>query len=172
MQRPQIPSKIELQAAMRHLQRLHRRWCRSRRADHLYAYLSRVYRLFRRWQKGEVASRAAKRLAALSGIATSRRRHPLRAIIDVTSGADRKTKSRWTRALRYYAWFKRKHSKTGGLVQCLRANGGVAGVAQKWADTHAVMRTLPGFVRVGGENRVPKIPFLVHVDLVDEYRIW
>jgi hypothetical protein len=57
-------------------------------------------------------------------------------------------------------------------VQCLKANGGVAGAAQKWADTHAVMRTPPGFVRVGGENRVPKIPFCIHVDLLDKYGTW
>jgi hypothetical protein len=96
----------------------------------------------------------------------------MRAIIDATAGADRKTKSRWTRALRYYAWLKRTRSGAGGLVHCLKTNGGVAGAAQKWADTHAVMRTPPGFVRVGGENRVPLIPFLVHVDLADDYRAW
>jgi hypothetical protein len=172
MKRTQIPSKIELQAAARKLQRMHRRWRRSHQTGDLYSYLSGVYRLFRRWQNDDVAARAARRLLVLSGIAASRRRHPLRAIIDVSSGVDRKMKSRWTRALRYYVCLKRKHSGIGGLMQCLRANGGVAGAAQKWADAHAVMRTPPGFVRVGGENRVPKIPFFIHVDLIDECRAW
>ena len=116
--------------------------------------------------------RGGRRLLVLSGIAVSRRRHPLRAIIDATSDADRKTKSRFTRAVHYFAWFKRKNGGARGLVHFMKTNGGVAGAAQKWADTHAVMRTPPGFVRVEGENRVPKIPFLVHVDLVDEYRNW
>ena len=68
MLRPRILSTIELQAAVRQLQRLHRRWRRSHHADDLYVYLSRVYRLFGCWQKEDVAERAARRILAMSGI--------------------------------------------------------------------------------------------------------
>lgn len=93
----------------------------------------------------------------------------MRAIIDATSNADRKTKSRWTRALRY-AWSERRRCKT--FKKCLRCNGGIAGCAQKWADMRAAVRTPNGFVRLGGEDRVPRIPFFVDIRFFDESGSW
>jgi hypothetical protein len=169
MQETQIPSKYELQADARQLRGRHQRWRQSHRPEHLYAYLLSVYRLFRRWQNADVADRAARQLLTSTGISTNRRRHPLRAIIDVTSDADRRTKSRWTRALRY-AWRERRRCR--GLKQCLEANGGVAGCARSWAELRAARRTPPGFVRVGGEGRFPEVPFFVDVRLLDEHGRW
>jgi hypothetical protein len=51
-------------------------------------------------------------------------------IIDATSTADIKTRSRWTRALKY-AWHQRKASKD--LRTFLRENGGPAGCADQFA---------------------------------------
>jgi integrase len=45
-------------------------------------------------------------------------------------------------------------------IQHTVPNGGAAGCTSKWADLRAEGRTPPGFVRVGGENRVPKVLFL------------
>jgi hypothetical protein len=53
-----------------------------------------------------------------------------RLIIDATSTADIKTKSRWTRALRY-AW--RERSAWTDLEAFLRKNGGPAGCATQFA---------------------------------------
>jgi hypothetical protein len=168
MEETQIPSKCELQADAARLRRRHHRWRRSSRSQDLYAYLLSVYRLFGRWRKQDIEEQAARRLMALSGIAARRRRHPMRAIFDATSDADRKIKSRWVRALRY-AWSERRRCR--GLKQCLEANGGVAGCAGRWAELRAATQTPPGFVRLGGEC-FPKVPFLVDVRLLDEHGRW
>ena len=108
-------------------------------------------------------------LAKLAGLKHQPNRHPLRILVDVASSADRKSKSRWTQALRF-AWRERSNWKDP--TECLRANGGVAGCAQKFADLQAEMRTPPGLVRLGGEDRFPKIPFFVGVELLDRYGDW
>jgi hypothetical protein len=127
-----------------------------------------VYRLFRRWRKQDFEEQAARRVLALTGIAARRRRHTMRAIIDATSDADRKTKSRWVRALRY-AWSERRCYRR--LRQCLEANGGIAGCARNWAERRAATKTPPGFVRLGGEW-APKVPFFVDTRLLDEHGRW
>ena len=100
------------------------------------------------------------RIAKLTGLDDRDARHPIRTIIDSTSKADRRSKSRSTQALRY-AW--RKREKWPDLKSCLRANGGIAGCAGKWADLHAHKRTPKGYVRLGGES-FPKVPFLIAMD--------
>jgi hypothetical protein len=83
----------------------------------------------------------------------------IRTIIEATtSSTDQKSKSRWTQAL-LFAW--RERSKWKSLDQCLRANDGVAGCARKLANLQAETKTPAGFMRLGGENRVPRIPLLV-----------
>jgi len=52
--------------------------------------------------------------------------NPIRIIIDETCDADRKTKSKWTQALRY-AW--RYRSKWEKLADFFRRRGGIAGCA-------------------------------------------
>ena len=131
----------------------------------LYRFLQSVWNLYVQCKQAGVARTATNRISKLSGLRHQPDRHPIRIVIDATSTADRKSKSRWTQALRY-AW--RERSKWGGLEQCLRANGGVAGCAQKFADLQVAMRTPPGCVRVGGEDRVPLIPLFVGVELLDK----
>jgi hypothetical protein len=53
--------------------------------------------------------------------------HQIRIIINATSGADSKTKSRWTRALQY-AWHERRH--WDNFVEFLQEQGGPAGCAE------------------------------------------
>ena len=168
MRTSRIPPKHELNADAAGLRHRHHRWRRSRRSKDLYAYLLSVYQLWQQWREADATEQAARRLLALAEIPASQRRHPLRAIIDSTSDADRKTKSRWTRALRF-AWSERRRCR--GLKKCLEANGGVAGCARRWAELRAVTRAPPGFVRLGGE-RAPKVPFFVDVRLLDERGRW
>jgi hypothetical protein len=113
-----------------------------------------------------VRGRAVARLTKLANLQDRIGRHPIRTLIDATSKADRRSKSRWTQALRY-AW--RERGKWSSLTRCLNANGGIAGCASKWADLQAANRTPPGYVRIGGECE-PKVPLLVSADLVDQYR--
>src|SRR6266566_1615469 len=75
-------------------------------------------------------STQAIRIAKLFGLRNQKRTHPIRVIIDATSTADLKTRSRWTRALRY-AWHERKTWTK--LTSLLRENGGPAGCAKQFA---------------------------------------
>ena len=155
-----------LQAAIAMLTKLDRRWRNSGKKRALYRYLTAVFNLYAAWKHAGEARSVANRVARLAGWRMQRNRHPIRTIIDATSTADRKSKSRWTQALRF-TW--RERSKWKDLTECLRANQGIAGCAQKFADMRAETRTPPGYVRVGGEDRVPKIPFFVGVELLDRY---
>lgn len=119
-----------LQAAITMLTKLARRWRKSGKKRALYRYLQSVFNLYAAWKRAGIAQAAANRLSRLTGLGTQQRRHPVRSIIDVTSSADRRSKSRWTQALRF-AW--RQRSKWQNLIECLRANGGVSGGAARWA---------------------------------------
>jgi hypothetical protein len=79
----------------------------------------------------------------------------IRVIIDTTSTADNKTKSRWTRALRY-AWRERGHWTD--LQTFLKQNGGPAGCAERFAAVHPNAR-YPGCIvyRCPGAGR----PYLI-----------
>lgn len=153
-----------LEAAIQLLRMKERKWRKAGRKRALYRYLETVFGLYTAWKEDDVARYAANRIAKLSGLRTQPKRHPIRAIIDATSGTDRRSKSRWTRALRF-AWRERK--QWNSLSGCLRANGGIAGAATKWADLRSEMQTPAGCVRIGGEDRVPKIPFFVDIELLD-----
>ena len=158
-----------LQAAITMLTKLDRRWRKTGRKRALYRFLESVFSLYTVWRRAGDTRTAAKRMAKLAGLRHQANRHPIRTIIDATSTADRKSKSRWTQALRY-AW--RERSKWNGLIDCLRANGGIAGCADRWASLQAENKTPSGCVRIGGEDRFPKIPFFVGVELLDQYGSW
>lgn len=145
------------------------KWRKSGKKRALYAYLETVFIHFAASQHDGVAKQRAKKFAKLAGMHRGLNQHPIRILIDATSTADRKCKSRWTRALRY-AWCKRKNYKD--LKHCLRENRGVAGCAEEWALLRAATQTPAGYVRVGGENRVPKIPFFVAIESLDAYGNW
>lgn len=155
-----------LRAAISKLQMQHGRWGKTGSKLALYRYLESVFDCYSTWKRDGIELSASGRIARLTGLDPQRRRHPIRAILDATSTADRRTKSRWYRALRY-AW--RDRSKWSGLKECLSANGGVAGCASKWADLQAENRTPPGFVRIGGETRFPRVPLFVATSLLDRY---
>ena len=155
-----------LQAAITMLTKLGRRWRKTGRKRALYRYLTTVFNLYAGWKRDGDARSVANRVARLAGSSVHHDRHPIRTIIDATSTADRKSKSRWTQALRF-VW--RERSQWKGLTDCLRASGGVAGCADKWATLQAENRTPQGCVRIGGEDRVPRIPLFVDVSLLDRY---
>ena len=159
-------SAVALEAAIDLLLGHERRWRRTGRKRVLYRFLESVLNLYAAWKNAGIAQAAANRMGKLTGPGTQQRRHPVRAIIDATSTADRKSKTRWTQALRF-AW--RKRSIWKDLEKCLRANRGIAGCADRWADIQAENRTPKGFVRVGGEDRFPKIPFFVSVELLGQH---
>ena len=155
-----------LQAALTLLTKLERPWRKSGRKRALYRYLTMVLNLYAAWKLAGGALTVTNRIARLAGLSVQHDRHPIRTIIDATSSADRKSRSRWAPALKF-AWRERSEWKT--FEQCLRANGGVAGCASKWADIQTENRTPPGFIRIGGEDRFPSIPLYVDATLLDRY---
>jgi hypothetical protein len=81
--------------------------------------------------------------------------HQIRMIIDATSRADNKTKSRWTRALRY-AWHERREWKR--LATFFEEHGGPTGCAARFAALKANKpATGPVIFRCPGSRR----PFLI-----------
>jgi hypothetical protein len=142
-----------------------RKWATTGRRRALNRFLQLVFDSYCTWHKADVQRLAAKQMIALAGKRWRPKQHPVRTIIEAVSGADRRTKSRWSRALRY-AWLYRRDYD--GLKDCLGANGGIAGCASKWAELRSAERTPSDCVRLGGDDRIPKIPLLVGKELFDD----
>jgi hypothetical protein len=107
-----------------------------------YDYLSAVFKLYVRLRRRNQAKPSARRIAELFELCKQGRSHPIRVIIDATSTTDLKTRSRWSRALRY-AWRERRTWKDLGSF--LRENGGPAGCADQFAATNTTGR-YPGCI--------------------------
>src|SRR5271165_5612303 len=114
-----------------------------------------MFELYVQLRRTKQAKKAAGLIAKLFQLRSPKHTHPIRVIIDATSTADNKTKSRWSRALRY-AWRERKTWKD--LKRFLRENGGPAGCADKFAAIHPKGR-YPGCIvyRCPGTGR----PYLI-----------
>jgi hypothetical protein len=112
------------------LRKLERKCFASRSRFAFYDFLAAVIELYVQLRRTKQAKKAARLIARLFGLRKQKRSHCIRAIIDATSTADLKTRSRWTRALRY-AWRKRK--TWTDLTSFLRENGGPAGCAEQFA---------------------------------------
>jgi hypothetical protein len=138
LRRPLLPSSQEiplksnrqLRKIIGDLRELERKCFASRSRFAFYEYLAVVFKLYVQLKRRNQAKTSAQRIAKLFGLRTQNRTHPIRIIIDVTSTGDIKTRSRWSRALRY-AWRKRKMWRD--LRDFLRENGGPAGCADQFA---------------------------------------
>jgi hypothetical protein len=132
-----LRSDRHLRQAIDALRRLERKCFASRSRFAFYDYLAAVFELYVQLRRTKQAKKAARLIAKLFQLHNQKRNHPIRVIIDATSTADNKTKSRWTRALRY-AWRKRK--TWSDLKTFLRENGGPAGCADQFAAVHPKAR--------------------------------
>jgi hypothetical protein len=148
--RQEIPliSDRQLQRTIDDLRGLERKCFASRSRFAFYDYLAAVFEHYVQLRRTKQAKNAARLIAKLFELRTGERAHPIRVIIDATSTADIKTKSRWTSALRY-AWRERRAWTDFGSF--LRENGGPAGCAEKFAalkaekrDTSRVIYRCPG----------------------------
>jgi hypothetical protein len=125
-----LKSDRQLRKIIDDLRELERNCFASRRRFAFYNYLAAVFELYVQLRRTKRAKRAATLIARLFGLRQQNRAHPIRTIIEATSAADIKTKSRWTRALKY-AWQERK--TWTNLRSFLRENGGPAGCADQFA---------------------------------------
>jgi hypothetical protein len=130
--RQEIPLKSDqqLRKTIDDLRELERKCFASRRRFAFYSYLAAVFELYVRLRRRNQEKPSARRIAKLFGLRSQKRTHPIRVIIDATSTADLKTRSRWSRALQY-AWQERK--RWTHIKSFLRENGGPAGCADQFA---------------------------------------
>ena len=137
------------------LRELERKCFASRSRFAFYDYLAAVFELYVQLRRTEQANKAATLIAKLFGLRNQKRAHPIRVSIDATSTADLKTRSRWSRALRY-AWRERK--TWTDLDAFLRENGGPAGCASQFAAINPKQKYPGGIVyRRPGNGR----PYLI-----------
>jgi hypothetical protein len=141
-------SDRQLRQTIDALRKLERKCFASRNRFVFYDFLAAVFELYGQLRGIKQARKATIRVAKLFGLHLQKRMHPIRVIINATSTADNKTKSRWGRALRY-AWRERR--TWTDLGSFLRENGGPAGCAGQFAvlkadkqDTSRVVYRCPG----------------------------
>jgi hypothetical protein len=137
-----LNSDEQLRKTIDDLRKLERKCFAARNRFVFYDYLAAVFELYVQMRRTKQAKSWARRIAKLFGLRNQKRSHCIRAIIDATSTADLKTKSRWSRALRY-AWRERKTCKDLGSF--LRKNGGPAGCADQFAAINSSGR-YPGCI--------------------------
>jgi hypothetical protein len=128
-----LNSDRQLRKTIDDLRGLERKCFASRSRFAFYDYLAAVFELYVQLRRRNQANPSAQRIAKLFGLRNQKCSHCIRVIIDATSTADNKTKSRWSRALRY-AWRERK--TWTDLISFLRENGGPAGCADQFAATN------------------------------------
>jgi hypothetical protein len=74
----------------------------TRRRDAIYDYLSEVFTTVRRWkQQDNVKTKVHQALKAARHRITIRNREPFGVVVFCTSDADTKTRSKWSRTLRF-----------------------------------------------------------------------
>jgi hypothetical protein len=125
-----LDSDQQLRKTIEDLRELERNCFSSRSRFAFYDYLAAVFELYIRLRRRNQAKAPARRIAELFGLRKQNGTHPIMTIIEATSTADIKTKSRWTRALKY-AWRERK--RWTHIKSFLRENGGPAGCAEQFA---------------------------------------
>jgi hypothetical protein len=150
-----LKSDRQLQKTIDDLKGLERNCFASRSRFAFYDYLTAVFELYVQLRRRDQANSLARRIAKVFSLRKQKRSHCIRVIIDATSTADLKTRSRWSRALQY-AWHKRKTWTDLGLF--LRENGGPVGCASQFAAAH-LKATYPGCIvyRRPGNGR----PYLI-----------
>jgi hypothetical protein len=132
-----LNSDQQLRKTIEDLRELERKCFASRSRFAFYGYLAAVFELYVQLRRRNQAKPSARRIAKLFGLRNQKGRNPIRVTIDATSAADIKTRSCWSRALRY-AWRERKTWKD--FASFLRENGGPAGCARQFAAVHPKAR--------------------------------
>ena len=107
----------------------------TRQRDAVYTYLSAVFEIVARWKKQHRAkARSHQALAATKEPGAIRTRAPFAVVIFCTSDpckADAKTRSKWSRALRYAERFK---PESQGLARFIKSKGGTINALAGWSE--------------------------------------
>jgi hypothetical protein len=130
MKKSTTVSSIVLRARLSELQSLERKCKRQHKRFAFYDYLDAVFALYSELRAIPDATGELRKVARRCAAPIAPDAHGIRIILDITSTADEKTRSRWTRALRY-AWIKREHWTE--LARFFALRDGVAGCADRFA---------------------------------------
>lgn len=107
----------------------------------LLRYLARVYGIYLDLRSKRTLQAATREIAELAGIRVRKGAHPIRLLIDASSGPeDPKQKSRWVAALRYLEGWQLPPEK---VRWAFNQNGGVYGCARKYAALNKAARRRP-----------------------------
>jgi hypothetical protein len=106
---------------------------RTRDRDGVYLYLDAVFGLVEKWTRLGCARKRARRALRLQNTKHSGGLDPFSAVIMCTAQTakgDRRTVSKWSRALRYAAQFKKEAISLRDFVKC---GGGINACAASWS---------------------------------------
>jgi hypothetical protein len=104
----------------------------TRRRDAIYGYLSEVFRTVRRWKEGNcVQSRVHQALKAAGRRIPIQTREPFGVILICTSDVDTKTRSKWSRALRFA---ERALPDAENLSKFMKRLGGINECADRFSN--------------------------------------
>ena len=125
---PKVPVPYSDAALRQDLQRVRNLWDHSqtnRQRDAIYAYLGAVYALVRWWAADARETDRSRRALRLLQLEASDREDPFAAVIRCTadpSKADKRTRSKWSRVMRYAAAYKLDSEP---LEQFVKRRGGI-----------------------------------------------
>jgi hypothetical protein len=107
----------------------------TRRRDAIYDYLRAVFKIVRRWRKEHRAKASSHQALRAAGRANRIRNvEPFAVVILVSSDprkVEAKTRSKWSRVLRYADQFK---PGTERLADFVKSQGGINECAAQWSD--------------------------------------
>lgn len=115
----------------------------TRKRDAIYGFLSAVFEIVSRWKKQNRAKASSRRaLSATKRNGAIRTNEPFAVVVFCTSDPDRvdaKTRSKWSRVLRYAERFKPDNQ---GLTQFIKSRGGINECAARWSGRLRPRRTI------------------------------
>jgi hypothetical protein len=138
------------------LERLRGIWedCQADRdRNAIYAYLTAVYGLVAWWAAEGRETHRARRALRLQRLAVSDREDPFAAIIRCTvdpAKADKRTRSKWSRAMRYAGGYK---ADSEPLDKFIQRKGGINACAARF--TRCLGREAPRRTGITGRRRCP-----------------
>lgn len=118
----------EVKRTLKRLGAIDRRCRSSGKRFGSYRYLQEVFLTYADWRRRKLTTEAAMIILEMNDAVPQIGTHPLRVLIDATSKAGVKMKSRFTRALQLI-WRRRR--KWNDFFLFVRFNGGITGCAQE-----------------------------------------
>ncbi len=127
--RPLLPAKQNIETELAKIRRAFGAYQQINRRDAVYIYLSKVFQVVTRWQRLGCALKNARAALRLRAEAPQMKLEPFAIVIFCTSDpetVDAKTRSKWSRVLRYAARAKPAGQrltdfiKSKGLNECAR----------------------------------------------------